>query len=378
MIIVYILTAIAILQGILTLLDGLRTARHMRTFRPRRASTERVVVFCPCKGTDPEFEKNIQSILNQDYPNYEARFIVESERDPACTTLRALGAQVVVAGKTTTRGQKVHNLAYAIENSATTNADVYVFCDSDARFPPNWLSLLLAPLQPDNVTSGYRWYVSNRFHFPTLMRSAWNSSSLGVLGNHDRNFAWGGSTAIHRETFHRLDILDAWRGSVSDDYAITRTAQRAGTKIVFVPECLIPSHGKCSFTELLEFTTRQIIITRVYHPALWRIAFIGHGLFNSVFWILPFTQPWLWLVLYLLSAVKSWIRYRAVKTVIPPATLSRHGWFYILCSPLVALLFLYNMIASALRTDIVWRQIHYKLVSPNETHVLGGSAGGES
>jgi len=377
MIVVYILAGIAILQGIITLVDGIRAARHMRSFRPRRASKERVIVFCPCKGTDAEFEKNIQSILNQDYPNYEARFIVESEADPACATLRALGAGVIVAGRSTNRGQKVHNLAYAIETSAS-NADVYVFCDSDARFPANWLSLLLAPLRPDNVTSGYRWYVSNRFHFSTLMRSAWNASSLGVLGNHDRNFAWGGSTAIYRETFHRLDILDAWRGSVSDDYAITRTAQRAGTRIVFVPECLIPSHGECSFSELLEFTTRQIIITRVYHPALWRIAFIGHGIFNAVFWILPFTQPALWLALYGLSAVKSWIRYGAVKSVIPSATLSRHGWFYILCSPLVALLFLYNMIASALRTDIVWRQIHYKLVSPNETRVVRGSAASES
>src|SRR5437870_4891343 len=51
----YVLAAIAILQGMLTLLDGLRAARHMRTFRPRRFSRERVAVFCPCKGADSEF-----------------------------------------------------------------------------------------------------------------------------------------------------------------------------------------------------------------------------------------------------------------------------------------------------------------------------------
>src|SRR5262249_36831519 len=79
MIWIYILAAIAILQGIVTLLDGVRAARYMCTFRPRRRSNERVVVFCPCKGTDSEFQKNIQSILTQDYPNYEAQFIVESK-----------------------------------------------------------------------------------------------------------------------------------------------------------------------------------------------------------------------------------------------------------------------------------------------------------
>jgi ceramide glucosyltransferase len=370
------LAAVALMQGFLTLLDGIRAARHMRTFRPRRLSRERVLVFCPCKGTDSEFAKNIQSILDQDYTNYEARFIVESENDPAYAILQTLRVNVLVAGRASSCGQKVHNLAYAVQHAPA--ADVYVFCDSDARFPRHWLSTLLAPLDESNITSGYRWYVARRFHFPTLMRSAWNASSLGVLGDHDRNFAWGGSTAIHRETFHRLNVLDAWRGSVSDDYAITRAAQRSGVRVLFVPECLVPSFGENSIGELLEFTTRQIIITRVYHPVLWRIGFIGHALFNAAFWTLPFLHPPLWMALYALSVVKSWIRYSAVQTVLAAPALSGQAWFYILSSPLVALLYLYNMTASAFSSEIVWRQIHYKLISPNETRVFGGSAASES
>jgi ceramide glucosyltransferase len=373
----YILAVIAIFQGIVTLLDGLRAARYMRMYRPEpTALRDRAVVFCPCKGTDPEFEKNIQSILNQDYPNYTAQFIVESEDDPAHTVLRQLGANVLVAGKTLDRGQKVHNLATAV--AQRPDADIYVFCDSDARFQHNWLSRLLAPLDRTNITTGYRWYAATRFDFPTLMRSAWNASSVSILGDHNRNFAWGGSTAIYRETFLRLKILDAWRGCVSDDYAITRAAQAAHTRIVFVPECLIPSYGECSFRELLEFSTRQIIITRVYHPGLWRVGFIGHTIFNAAFWFLPFRHPLLWLVIYALSAAKCWVRYSAVKTVLPRSSLSRQGWFYILCSPLVALVYLYNLAVSAAGTEIVWRQIHYKLVSPNETHVFGESAASES
>src|SRR5262245_62097769 len=224
MILIYILGIVALLQGIVTLVDGMRAARYMRTFRPRRMTRERVVVFCPCKGTDSEFEKNIRSILSQDYTNYEARFIVDSHDDPAYGMLRSIGAYVLIAGRATSCGQKVHNLAYAVERAP--EADIYVFCDSDARFPRTWLSTLVAPLDSTNITTGYRWYVAHRFHFSTLMRSAWNASSLSVLGNHSRNFAWGGSTAIRCETFRLLKILDAWRGSVSDDYTITRAAQR--------------------------------------------------------------------------------------------------------------------------------------------------------
>jgi cellulose synthase/poly-beta-1,6-N-acetylglucosamine synthase-like glycosyltransferase len=372
-----ILATIAILQGILTLLDGIRAARHLRTFRPRRETRERVVVFCPCKGMDSELEKNIQSILQQDYRNYEVQFVVESADDPAYGLLRQLGKNVLVAGRATNEGQKVHNLAFAVRHAGGT-ADTYVFCDSDARFSRNWLSRLLAPLDATNITTGYRWYVPAGFHVPTLMRSAWNASSVGILGNHDRNFAWGGSTAIRRETFERLKILESWRGSVSDDYTITRTAQAAHAKIVFVPECLIPSYGQCSFRELLEFTTRQVIITRVYHRGLWRVGFAGHLIFNAAFWTLPFAHPILWLVIYALSGAKSWIRCRAVKTVLEPPALSPHGWFYILCSPLVAVLYLYNMVASAFSTEITWRQIHYKLVSPNETRVFRASTANES
>ena len=368
----YLLAAVAIIQGIISLRDGVRAARYMRTFRPHPAHHGRIIVFCPCKGVDREFEKNIHSVLDQDYPNYEVKFVVESEDDEACRTLRQLGIKdVLIAGRASDCGQKVHNLIYAVKHAGAA-ADVYVFCDSDARFNREWLSKLAAPLGTSIVTTGYRWYVPDRFHIPTLLRSAWNASVVTMLGDHNRNFAWGGSMAMQRATFEDLQILEAWRGSVSDDYAITRAAERAGAKIIFVPECLIPSHGECTWQELLEFTTRQITITRVYHPRLWRVAFAAQIIFSAAFLGLPFTLPALWLLVYLLSAAKAWIRIRAVRSVLPDTALARFGWFYTLFSPLAALLYLYNMVRSALGTDIVWRQIHYKLISPNETRVLGG------
>src|SRR5438105_1821751 len=304
--IITILTGFAILQGILTLLDGILAARHMRAFRPKHLRHDPITVFCPCKGTDSQFEKNIRSILDQDYPNYEVTFIVESGDDPAFMALRNLGvSNILIAGRATDCGQKVHNLACAVTRSGHT-AGIYVFCDSDARFSGNWLSKLVAPLDVTNITTGYRWYVATRAHLPTLMRSGWNASSVGVLGDHHRNFAWGGSTAIYRETFERLNILHAWHGSVSDDYAITNAAHRAGTKILFVPECLIPTYGECTWRELFEFTTRQVVITRVYHAGLWRVAFAGHAIFNAAFFILPWTHSAAWLVVYALSVAKGW------------------------------------------------------------------------
>jgi ceramide glucosyltransferase len=370
MVLLYIIGVIAIIQGIVSLKDGIRACRHIRSFRPRAHRQDSVVVFCPCKGIDHDFEKNVRSLLEQDYPRYTVKFIVESEEDEAFGALSRMGIRdILVAGRASNCGQKVHNLSYAVQR-AGNSADIYVFCDSDARFYRRWLSTLVSPLKSTNITTGYRWYAAERFNLPTLLRSAWNASVVTALGDHDRNFTWGGSMAMYRSTFEQLNILQAWRGAVSDDFAVTRAAERASVRIVFVPECLVVSYGECTWRELVEFTTRQVTITRVYHPRLWRLAFLGAVVFNVAFWGLLFVQPWMSLVLYLLGLAKSWIRIRAVRSVLPTSTLCTHDWFYILSAPAAALIYLYNTIRSAVGNDIVWRQIRYKLVSPNETHVV--------
>ena len=381
MAILYVFAVITVLLGIVSLLQGIQSARYMRSRTAGavydRAQSLKVTVFCPCKGVDPEFEENIRSILDQDYPGYRVHFIVESQEDPACDALRQLGVtKILVAGQAKDRGQKVHNLAYGVGYGGR-DCDVLVFCDSDARYPPDWLSNLVPPLAGDaavGAATGYRWYVPRPLTFPNLLRSAWNAVAVSALGNPRRCFAWGGSLAIRRETFERIGVLQGWQGSVSDDYAITRAVQAAGLKIVFVPRCLIPSYGNCGWADLAEFTTRQMIITRVYYNGLWRAALVSYSIFNVTF--IGLTAAALtdtvaaafWMAIYGLTVARSWLRYDSVKSVLSPGALSS-GWFYILCAPLVSMLYLYNVIRSGLTTDIVWRGIHYKLVSPRETRV---------
>src|SRR6185503_15285162 len=117
-----------------------------------------------------------------------------------------------------------------------------------------------------------------------LFRSSWNASVVTTLGNHSRNFAWGGSMALRREMFDRIGVRKAWEGTVSDDYAVTHAARRSRKPVVFVPECLIPFYGACTWRELMEFTTRQILIARVYDPATWRAALVTQTIFNLGFW----------------------------------------------------------------------------------------------
>jgi hypothetical protein len=93
----------------------------------------------------------------------------------------------------------------------------------------------------------------------------------------------GGSTAIRRETFEKLRVVKRWRGTVSDDFTITRVLHEAGLPIKFVPHCLTPSFHRSQWNELFEFTTRQLKITRVYASHLWKSVFIGSVIFVVTF-----------------------------------------------------------------------------------------------
>jgi cellulose synthase/poly-beta-1,6-N-acetylglucosamine synthase-like glycosyltransferase len=223
------------------------------------------------------------------------------------------------------------------------------------------------------------------------LRAVWNASIASALGADLRaNFCWGGSTAIRRETFAQLDMTERWRGTLSDDFALTRALQNARLPIHFVPRCLTASHEDCSsWRELFEFTTRQLKITRVYAPRLWRIVLVSNLLFVAVFYGglalalarlglgLPASLPLaLVAVIYLLGSVKALLRLRAVALafeatheILRAGTLAAHLFLW----PLASALFLYNALAAARSRRICWRGINYELKSPTETVIINAS-----
>ncbi len=373
--ILYILATLALIQGLVSLRGGIRNMQYARSYRRGPSPSGSVVVFCPATGNDPDLAANARSLLKQDHPDHKVVFIVESREDPAYDVLsRFEGSELLIAGSATESGQKVHNLAQGVVRSGS-GAEIFVFCDSDALFPSDWLSELVAPLPDPNIgaSTGYRWYVPGNLNLPTLLRSAWNASVAGLLGPHGNNICWGGSTAIRRETFNRVGVLDAWKGALSDDYALASAVRRAHLSIVYVPTCLVPSHGDCSWSELLEFTTRQMKITRVYARQMWMMGLVTYTLFNITFLLLTiaivFDPRWFfpWAAIYALAVVRSRALIKGVGRTIPSTSLKPYAWFYLLSPPVVAFLYQINFIASMLSRRLVWRGIGYLLISPTQT-----------
>jgi cellulose synthase/poly-beta-1,6-N-acetylglucosamine synthase-like glycosyltransferase len=385
----YFLAVLSCWIGIKSLIGGVRYARYVRkeTQRTPADYCPFVSVIAPTRGHEDGFVDNVAPLLKQNYPCYEIRFVFDDPQDPSLPLVRELGARAVISGPADGTGQKVHNLIVGVRE-IDPRTEVIVFVDTDARPSENWLRQLVAPVADENVgaSTGYRWFVPTRGGFASRLRGVWNASIASALGaDATKNFCWGGSTAIRRSTFERLHVVDHWRGTVSDDFTITRVLKEAKLPIHFTPDCLVPSVGDCGWDELVEFTTRQIKITRVYAPHLWLPLLLGSSLFAIAFFggiALLVLRIWLgqpfWLVLvfllviFALGAAKGFIRWRAVS--IPLASyrsaLQRDLVAHLFLWPFASLLYLYNAIVAGFSRRITWRGITYNLRSPNEAVII--------
>jgi cellulose synthase/poly-beta-1,6-N-acetylglucosamine synthase-like glycosyltransferase len=395
----YCFAALSIWLGLLSLRSGLRFVGYVRAelanndhgFKPL------VTVFMPLRGLDEGLRENVAAIFAQHYPSFEIIFVADHADDPALAVIdeaRRLftasagpAMQVVIAGNAIARGQKVHNLSIAVRRAQRTS-EVFVFVDSDARPGKDWLRALVAPLRNEAIgaTTGYRWFVPVRGGIASHLRSVWNAAIASALGSDGKkNFCWGGATAVRRSTFGACGVMDYWRGAVSDDFAMTRALHDANLTIKFVPQCLTASFEDCSFAELVEFTTRQLKITRAYAIHLWKSVFLGSTIFVITFFggialviwraalALSFATPAVLLAgIFAMGAMKSYFRFRTVAAVLGKrdAAAAAAALAHMTLWPFASALYLYNAIAAAVSRRISWRGITYELKSASETVII--------
>ena len=392
------MAALLTLQSIVALRDGYRFLRFVRKARcgPPGDYTPFATLIIPCKGVDPHFEENLRAFLSQDYPKYQVIFAVASPNDAAHECIQALVQQslgggpkvtLVVAGYADDRGEKVNNLLRGLVE-VDRAVEVLVFADADAHPARDWLRSLVAPLGNSKVlvSTGFRWYLPGA-RFVSQLRAAWDTSIATLLGDHDHNFAWGGSMAIRAADFRRLQVAERyWANTVSDDYALTRAARDARGWIRFEPRCLVASREDSSFAEFLRWSNRQIIITRVYAPHLWRLGLAAHVLYCGTFilgvamLVLPgVTLSWGGVFAVLLATIlalgmaKARLRSIVARELFPEeaAPLGRYGARYWQLAPLVPWVMLFNFVAAGFSRRIEWRGTQYELRSMNEVRVLG-------
>lgn len=349
-----------------------------------------VSVLVPVRGVDEGLLENIEAVLAQDYSSFDVTVITDDVSDPALAELAGLIAsgmlRVHISEKIQGQSGKISKLISAVE-SLPAATEVILFADSDARPSRRWMSALVSALDEEGIgaSTGYRWFFSAKPSVATELRSSWNASVASVLGHDVRNnFCWGGSTAIKRSVFEALGIAKSWRGALSDDYVVMRKMREAGLGIAFVPAAMTASIENCDFRGLIEFTTRQMKITRVYASKFWVLSLVSSFIHCvvvswSIFLLAVSPEHFLRSAAILTLALvwglglgKVRLRMSAMRLAMPEyqdRLTSQMRWQSILWT-ITPYVFLYNCLVALVSREVVWRGIRYRMVSPNETEVL--------
>jgi ceramide glucosyltransferase len=254
-------------------------------------------IILPCKGANSNLEENIRSFYNLNYSNYKLFITVESENDSAIPIIKKIieeekSGELVIAGEATKCGQKNHNLLAAVKK--TTDAEILIFADSDIKLFPSWITALTAPLNEDvTAVTGFRWLYSSK-------------SSLGDLANVFQNIIlyilfslssatlniglWGGSMAIRKKDFVRLDVEKVWGETTVDDMSLSQILTKNGEKSLLAYDCITPTSDTISsYIGATKWFRRQVMYLKAHQKLQWSLAIFAALVFILSLLTLPYS-----------------------------------------------------------------------------------------
>ena len=289
----YFFAAIVIWLGILSLRGGFRfaayvklatrtTAHRFHPFRYSDRSLPRIRAWS-CREPGRAFQ--------QTYPSYEIVFVTDSENDPSLEVIRDSHHEAIRtscrsrldrrrSNRLRTEGAQPARRSCA-DRSAQRGAG---FCRFGRPAAGELVAVTGAPLADDELgaATGYRWFIPVNGGLASHLRSVWNASIASALGANGRAISAG----VVQQRFgvrllSDLNISERWRGSVSDDFTLTRVSARRSCRFISCRLVWWRHWAIATLAELLEFSNRQLKITRVYAPHLWKPVLLGSLCFVS-------------------------------------------------------------------------------------------------
>lgn len=374
-----------------------KTRKAFRLFADHRRSIEngaeprqsrRVALVIAVKGVSENFDRFFDFALGQDYPDYQILFVTGSADDPAHAAIQnrlrdfaSPAARLIVAGKATDTGQKVHNQLAALAQLDDSD-QLIAFADDDLFGRKDWLSCLVRPLNPGHVdfTTGHRWFIPENLRLPNRIVALMGAAIEPWIGPNWRMCLWGGSMAMTREAFDELEIPRHIRGSINDDVRISQLARRAGKRMRYVRSVAAPSPVDFTWASLFEFGRRQYFQLRIYQPVLWWMALATTFFYLSGFaaCLIRLGRGNLLMLIPVALAIslnlcrtrirRSYLRSRFDQGEAQTLDAAVRGSWWL--DPLVNLVHLLIILSSACGREIVWAGIRYRVTGPQATEIL--------
>lgn len=242
-----------------------------------------VRIFVPVKGISPKIKQALQSLLVQDYPDYEVIFVLEDKSDPAFETIGEFcnkygHAELFLSGKTTECGQKNFGLAKAV-SQLSEDAELLVFCDSTNSADCGWLKRITYPVRAGRVEvcTTFRSFDPGSAGIAGICQALYGVSIFALITIGPK--PWGGGTVIRRKTFDRLNVIQRWLKTVVDDLILGNLLDLAKIKIHVSPENFLSSSiDKQSMKGFMSFLDRQILFPKFTNPGIWFLTLTGQVL----------------------------------------------------------------------------------------------------
>lgn len=275
----FILMSLMALQALQALALGASLRSSSLETVQKNSLPKAAIILC-LRGVDPFLADCVRALLNQNYSQYHLQIVVDSREDAAWNIVheviqRSLATHVRVSpliARHETCSLKGSAIVQAI-SELDDSYSVVALVDADVVPHPDWLSEMIAPLADEQVggTTGYRWYLPQTSQWGSLIRYIWNVPAVAFMCVHQS--PWGGSMAFKLSVLHRAQLLETWTQGVSIDAPIRRALQAIGLKVKFVPTLMMINREGCDFGKCLRFITRQLLVTRLYHPKWMLIVF---------------------------------------------------------------------------------------------------------
>lgn len=368
------------------LTDALATygvLHHRRAFVPVAPPScgPRVAVLIAVKGVTDSTPLFLEALRAQRYNDFRLIFALESSTDEAFALVNQLqrelagqtSVEIVIAGASTNRAQKVHNLLAAL-SALRVDDQIVVFADADIIPGETWLPQLIRPVASGETAAscGYRWQLPIKRDWPSLIVAAADMSIATAARSRRWNLCWGGSVALDRKALDRLDLHRAWDRAASDDLTLTRALRTRNLRIYVPPLVLVASPTSHDWASLLRFMRRQYLLVRVYAPRHWLLAAwtlcipaLGAAitlglLLRGQWWVLVFLA-----ISIALLQLRLQVRRSIAALVLSPAdmaiataTIKFAGWSW----PLIHLVHVMAFASSGMGRRFTWAGIRYRLV----------------
>ncbi len=260
-----------------------RTLRHTPAKPLADPPCPKTAVILCLRGPDPFLPACIDAVLRQDYPEYDLHIVVDSREDPAWRiaeqAVRKHAASTVhmkpLTARLPTCSLKCSSLVQVISD-LDGSYEAIALLDADTLAHRTWLRELVAPLADDRVAAatGNRWYMPDVASWGSLIRRLWNAAA--VVHMHLFQIPWGGTLALKLSVVRRSDLLERWANALCEDTMLYRVLRQLGYRVAFVPSLMMVNREHCGIEDFFRWVRRQLLTTRLYHPA-WGLI-VAHGL----------------------------------------------------------------------------------------------------